>query len=161
MAEFSKESLSFLEAVGDDIGGRIGIIPNSADRISPGEVLIFRYNPQTISVYRSHRGLFATNQKVVLIVGCNRGEGVFPGKTGTLISCFKLIGNSAAVVSSILENLYTSESGGDPVKERTANYYGKIKESLISLLGENTFRTYKLGSMRRIYKVDIGEEGAG
>ena len=45
----------------------------------------------------------------------------------------------------ILENLYK--------KRRVASYYGKIKDSLIKLLGIDSYRTYKLDQMKEIYKV--------
>jgi len=155
MAQFSKESLSFLNALDEEVTAYFTGIPNSPSRMTPGEILIFRYNPKSVSFYRTVRGRFSSNQRVVLIVSCNRGEGVFPGKTSTLMSCFKLEGNSEYVVAAILENLYTSESGGNPVKRRDSSYYGNIKESLIALLGEANFRTYKTTSMRAIYKIEL------
>ena len=73
---------------------------------------------------------------------------MFPGKDDTLVSCFKLLGKSEVVVETILDNLYK--------KRRTASYYGKIKQSLVKLLGVDSYRTYKLGNMKAIYKVALG-----
>ena len=149
MAEFSKETQDFLSSVGGERKRVLTMIPPSADRMTPGEVLIFRYNPIEGTSYRTDRGFFATNQKVALIVRCKRGDGVFPGKSGKLVSCFKLNGDSDTVVDAVIENLYK--------KRRVASYYGKIKQSLIKLLGVHSYRTYKLGSMREIYKVNLGK----
>ena len=82
------------------------------------------------------------------MVRSRRGDGVFPGKNDKLVSCFKLFGNSELIVEAILDNLYK--------KRRTASYYGKIKNSLVKLLGVDSYRTYKLGNMKAIYKVALG-----
>ena len=149
MPEFSKETLNFLTNVGEEKRSRIlqPTVP-SADRMTPGEILIFRYDVQT-PVYRGMRGRFSSNQKVVLIVRCKRGNGVFPGKTVPLVSCFKLHGNSESVVEIIVDNLYK--------KRRKASYYGKIKDSLVSLLGIQSYRTYKLPEMTSLWKVNLGK----
>jgi len=114
-------------------------MPASASRIIPGDILIFRYF--------SGVGAGSQGQRVILIVKSRRGDGVFPGLNGKLVSCFKLDGDSDAVVDAILENLYK--------KRRAASYYGKIKQSLIKLLGIDSFRTYKLDQMKQIFKVAI------
>ena len=57
----------------------------------------------------------------------------------------ELNGGSSAVIESIAENLYK--------KRRRSSYYGKIKESLVALLGVDSFRTYKLTQMKSIFKV--------
>jgi len=144
MPGFSKNSQKFLTSVGGDHKKILTQIPPSADRITPGEVLIFRYYmPPTAKKTSSHE------QRVVLIVRCRRGDGIYPGKTDKLVSCFKLKGDSDAVVDAILENLYK--------KRRVASYYGKIQKSLTALLGVDSYRTYRLGGMREIYKVSIGK----
>ena len=139
MPQFSKESLDFLRTAGEDPDRIISSIPNSANRMYPGVIIIFTYEA----------AIDPGNQRVVLIVGCDRGEGVFPGLTGTLVSCIKLDADSDTVIDIILENLYK--------KRRVANYYAKITGSLISLLGEDSFRTYKLNKMSDIYKVLLGD----
>jgi hypothetical protein len=135
--QLSKETKEFLRNVGEDNQKLLTQMPPSADRIIPGEILIFRYY---LGVGRGSR-----EQRIALIVKCRRGDGVFPGKFGKLVSCFKLNGDSDTVVDMILENLYK--------KRRRASYYGKIKQSLIKLLGVDSFRTYKLDSMKEIYKL--------
>ena len=137
MPRFSKETQDFLVVAG---GPKIlQPMPASASRITPGDILIFRY----------HLGFGPGSQaqRVILIIKSRRGDGVFPGLDGKLVSCFKLDGDSEAVIDAILENLYK--------KRRTASYYGKIKDSLIKLLGIDSYRTYKLDQMKEIYKVFI------
>ena len=140
MAQFSKKSQEFLGVIGGDRKKFLTMMPASADRITPGEVLVFRY--------RLGAGPGSFGQRIILVVRCRRGDGVFPGKDDTLVSCFKLLGKSEVVVETILDNLYK--------KRRTASYYGKIKQSLVKLLGVDSYRTYKLGNMKAIYKVALG-----
>jgi len=140
MVLLSKETKKFLVNTGEQSAKVLTMIPPSADRITPGDILIFRYYLGT--------GGGSKGQRVVLIVKCRRGDGIFPGLDGKLISCFKLGGDSQAVIEVIIENLYK--------KRRVSSYYGKITESLIKILGIDSFRTYKLGSMKEIYKVALG-----
>jgi len=140
MPQISKKTAEFLSNIGDD--DQIKVlqgIPASADRITPGDILVFRYHLGA--------GEGSRSQRVVLIIKTRRGDGVFPGKTSKLVSCFKLDGDSEVVIETILENLYK--------KRRRSSYYGKIKESLIKLLGIDSFRTYKLDQMKEIYKVSL------
>jgi len=141
MAKLSEETKEFLGDVGGDSKKLLTSMPASADRIVPGEVLIFRYFLGA--------GIGSRAQRIVLIVKCRRGDGVFPGKYVKLVSCFKLNGGSKAIIETILENLYK--------KRRRASYYGKIKQSLVKLLGVDSFRTYKLNNMKDIYKLDLGK----
>ena len=135
MPRFSTKTKEFLGAVG---GPKVlQPMPASASRITPGDILVFRYH---LGV-----GPGSQSQRVILIIKSRRGDGVFPGLSGKLVSCFKLDGNSEDVVDAILENLYK--------KRRVASYYGKIKDSLIKLLGIDSYRTYKLDQMKEIYKV--------
>lgn len=138
MQRFSKETKEFLGAVGDS-KKILTMIPPSADRMTPGEILVFRYYLGS--------GLGSRGQRVCLVVKNRRGDGIFAGKDGLLVSCFKLNGNSEDVVDAIIENLYK--------KRRRASYYGKIKESLIKLLGIDSYRTYKLTQMKDIFKVSL------
>ena len=150
MAKFSKKTLEFLNDIGGDAKKLLTPIPTSADRMIPGNILIFRYNPADVSIYRGIKGTFSSNQKVILIVRCKRGDGVFPGKDGKLVSCFKLNGSSESVVSIILDNLYK--------KRRRASYYGLIRDSLITILGKNSFRTYRLQGMDDIHLLSLGTQ---
>jgi hypothetical protein len=135
MPRFSKETKEFLGVVG---GPKIlQPMPASASRITPGDLLVFRY---FLGV-----GPGSQSQRVILIIKNRRGDGIFPGLSGKLVSCFKLDGNSEDVVNAIVDNLYK--------KRRVASYYGKIKKSLIKLLGIDSYRTYKLEQMKEIYKV--------
>ena len=146
MAKFSKKTLEFLSAVGGDQDKLLSPIPPSADRMVPGVLLIFRYAPHGTQGVDS-------DQRVVLVVKCKRGDGVFPGKTGKLVSCFKLHStggpqSSEVVVETLIENLCT--------KGRRASYYGKIAPSLIKLLGKHTFHTYRLEGMDDVWKFSLG-----
>lgn len=139
MSDLSKETKEFLGAVGGDHTKLLSSIPPSADRMVAGSILVFRY----------HLGLGPGSkaQRVCLIVRCRRGNGVYEGRDGKLVSCFKLNGNSETVVDIIIENLYK--------KRRKSSYYGLIKASLIALLGTDSYRTYKLRQMKSIYKVEL------
>jgi hypothetical protein len=139
MQRFSKETKEFLGAVGD-AKKILTMIPPSADRMTPGEILVFRYYLGS--------GAGSRGQRVCLVVKSRRGDGIFAGKDGLLVSCFKLNGNSEDVVDAIIDNLYK--------KRRRASYYGKIKESLVKLLGVDSYRTYKLTQMKDIFKVSLG-----
>ena len=152
MVKFSKKTLEFLSAVGGDQDNLLSPIPTSADRMIPGVLLIFRYAP-LVGEYatQGHQGV-ASDQRVVLVVKCKRGDGVFPGKTGKLVSCFKLHStdgspSSEVVVETIIENLYT--------KGRRASYYGLIAKSLIKLLGKHAFHTYRLEGMNDLWKFSL------
>lgn len=141
MREFSKETTKFLSGIGENQKKFLSPSIPSADRMTPGDIIIFRYY---LGVGEGSRG-----QRTCLIVKSRRGDGTYPGKEGILVSCFKLNnGSSAEVINVILENLYK--------KRRRASYYGKIKESLISLLGLDSYRTYKLTKMKSIWKVQLG-----
>ena len=152
MVKFSKKTLEFLSVVGGDQAKLLSPIPPSADRMVPGVLLIFRYAP-LVGEYATRRNKgVASDQRVVLVVKCKRGDGVFPGKTGKLVSCFKLHStdgpqSSEAVVETIIENLYTHG--------RKASYYGKIAPSLIKLLGKHTFHTYRLEGLHDLWKFSL------
>mgnify|MGYP003634041305 CR=1 FL=1 len=142
MREFSEETKEFLSNIGEEDQTKF-LSPStpSADRMTPGNIIVFRYYLGT--------GAGSRTQRTVLIVKSRRGDGSFPGKDGILVSCFKLSGStSAEVINAILENLYK--------KRRRASYYGKIKDSLITILGLDSFRTYKLNKMKSIWEVQLG-----
>lgn len=137
MRKFSKETKDFLGNIKKNRNTIIQPIPASGGMISPGDLLFFHYSVGTV-----------TSQRLCLVVRCRRGHGIFHGRSGLLLSCFKLTDGSSLVVDMILENLYK--------KRRAASYYGKVKNSLIALLGQNTFRTYKLNKMQGLNKITIG-----
>ena len=141
MREFSEETKEFLSNIGEEDQTKF-LSPStpSADRMTPGNIIIFRYYLGT--------GEGSRAQRTVLIVKTRRGDGSFPGKEGILVSCFKLNGGSEEVINAILENLYK--------KRRRASYYGKIKASLVAILGVDSFRTYKLNQMKSIWEVQLG-----
>ena len=149
MAKFSKKTLEFLNDIGGDAKKLLTPIPTSADRMIPGNVLIFKYRPLEGGFWKRLFG-DAENQRIILIVKCKRGDGVFPGKTDKLVSCFKLEASSESVVETILDNLYK--------KRRRASYYGLIRDSLITILGKNSFRTYRLQGMDDIHLLSLGTQ---
>ena len=118
-------------------------IPSSASQIEVGDILIFRY---VLS------GRISLDwDRMVLIAGCKRGKGgIFKGLTtgNTLVSCFKLeTGSSTDVVSFIIKELYNVHK---PSENLTAG--------LKALVGRDSYRTYILSSMKKIYKLYIPEE---
>ena len=140
MVQLSKDSREFITFLDEDWAKVLVPIPPSADRITPGDILMFRYWVPPTRKKPGSRG-----QRIILVVRCKRGDGVFPGLNGKLVSCFKLNGDSETVISLIVENLYK--------KRRRASYYGKIQKSLVKLLGVHSFHTYSLDQMKSINKV--------
>ena len=150
MANFSKQTQTFFTALGEEATKVLTPTVNSPDRITPGDVIIFRYYRAATSRYIAGVNKSTSSsreQYVILIVKTRRGDGCFPGKNGKLVSCFKLEGKSDVIIQTIVENLYK--------KRRRSSYYGKIKQSLISILGKESFRTFKLDQMIELYKLQI------
>jgi hypothetical protein len=112
-------------------------IPPSADHIVAGDILFFRYRLGSRGTHPA-----SNDERVVIIVRTKRGNGVFPGKSGRLLTCFKLNGGSDTVIDLVMDTLYN--------KRKASSYYSKIVQSLKALLGTSSFRTYKLTSMNRI-----------
>tara|TARA_R110000782_G_scaffold102791_4_gene190140 strand:+ start:8629 stop:9069 length:441 start_codon:yes stop_codon:yes gene_type:complete len=137
----SPEILTFLSYINEEHASVLTEIPPSADMIKAGDVLIFRYHMDR----RGSRPA-SNSQRAVLIVKTKRGNGVFPGKSGRLLSCFKLTGGSDAVIDLVMDTLYNNR--------RASSYYGKIVKSLKSLLGTDAFRTYRLNGMNTIYMLN-------
>lgn len=127
----------FFTKVNDKNKSILTEIPPSADMIVAGDILIFRYRMDARGSQRSTNG-----ERVVLVVRTKRGNGVFPGKNGRLLTCFKLNGSSEVVIDLVMETLYN--------RRRASSYYSKIIKSLKSLLGTSSFRTYSLNKMNRI-----------
>ncbi len=138
--KISEESREFLENVrGESELQIVRPVVISTSRVSPGDVLMFRYYN---GVGPGSRG-----QKIVLVVKTRRGQGFFPGKEGILMSCFRLTTKSEETIAAIIDSLYK--------KRRVSSYYGKIKESLEKLLGKGSFRTYKLSKIKESYTIEI------
>jgi hypothetical protein len=139
MEQISKETKNLLATTGEeDVPKLLVPTPASADRMTPGDIIVFRYYSGT--------GPGSRSQRTALIIKTRRGDGSFIStQNNLLISCMELNGGSSAVIESIAENLYK--------KRRRSSYYGKIKESLVALLGVDSFRTYKLTQMKSIFKV--------
>jgi len=148
MENFSKETLEFLSNVAPDQRKFLTVEdPGSSSAINPGNILIFRYRP-LMGDYQ--RYLHDLSQRIVLVVRCERGPGLFDGKYGKLVSCFKLDDKSEEIVDAILYNLYK--------KRRRASYYGLVKQSLTKILGKNSFRTYYLQGMIGLYKFSLAPQ---
>jgi len=149
MAEFTKKIINFLSEINEFEQKWLRPMPASASRMTPGNVLVFTY-PQSSRI-RKDRTQHPGIQRICLIVRIKRGDGVFKStRDNTLVAVFELNNESSTVVEIILENLYK--------KRRRSSYYGKIKESLVSLLGVDSFRTFNLEMMRAIYQVYLGKE---
>ena len=144
MEQISKETKNILRGAADvDIPTVLSPVPPSASRMTPGNIIVFRYY---LGV-----GLGSRSQRTALIVKTRRGDGSFIStQDNLLISCMQLNEGSSAVIETIVENLYK--------KRRRSSYYGKIKNSLIALLGINSFRTYKLNQMKSIFQVHLGKK---
>ena len=155
MPYFSKNSQRFIEAADpsdSDDPTPTDTLP-SASRLTPGMTIIFRYY---LGI-----GIGSREQKVVLIIGCKRGtNGVFPGKTGKLVSCLKLkeesLERSQLVLNFIVQNLYNRR------RQAVYGYFKKHNAALTALLGKeelvyikNSFRTYKLDKMKQIYRLNL------
>ena len=122
-------------------------IPPSASRITPGDVLIFRY--------WLGAGIGSREQKGVLIVRCGRGAGVFPGRTGKIVSCFKFGTLSEAVLDVLMKNLYKRREVS--TIDEVSRYLVQQKEALTALgVKAQYFRTYKLNKMKELHKVELG-----
>lgn len=148
MEKFSKETLEFLSKVGGDDKKLLTIADRgSSTAITPGNILLFRYRP-LVGDYT--RYLHDNEQRIVLVVKCGRGTGLFDGKHGLLVSCFKLDNKPEEIVDAVVDNLYK--------KRRRASYYGLIKQSLIKILGKNSFRTYYLQGMNDLYKFSLAPQ---
>ena len=142
MAGFTKEIKDFFGDIGGFDQKLLSPIPPSQSRMTPGNVLVLDY-PED--------GKRALVQRVVLLVRIKRGHGIFiSSQNNLLVACFQLNAKSATVVEIIMENLYK--------KRRRSSYYGKIKESLVSLLGIDSFKTFNLNKMRSIYQVYLGKD---
>ena len=149
MAEFTEKIKNFLGELGEFKKKWLRPVPASASRMTPGNVLVFTYPPS--SRIRKDRTQYPGIQRVCLIVRIKRGDGVFTStQNNTLVAAFELNNESSGVVEIILENLYK--------KRRRSSYYGKIKKSLVSLLGVDSFRTFNLEMMKSIYQVYLGKE---
>jgi len=141
MEQISKETKNLLATTGEeDVPKLLVPTPASADRMTPGDIIVFRYYSGT--------GPGSRSQRTALIIKTRRGDGSFIStQNNLLISCMELNGGSSAVIESIAENLYK--------KRRRASYWGFIKNSLIKILGINSFRTYKFSKMKSLYKVSL------
>ena len=149
MAEFTEKIKNFLGELGEFKKKWLRPVPTSASRMIPGNVFVFTY-PQSSRI-RKDRTQHPGIQRICLIVRIKRGDGVFTStQNNTLVAAFELNNESSGVVEIILENLYK--------KRRRSSYYGKIKKSLVSLLGVDSFRTFNLEMMKSIYQVYLGKE---
>lgn len=129
---FRYESDDFLQKINHDDKKYRSLIAKSSGYISPGDVLQFSYLSELVSV---------------LVVATDRGNGLFlSSQNNMLISCFKLDDVSESVLNIILNSIY---------KDRRLANYQSIKKSLVSILGVNNFRTYKLTTARGVKKIEI------
>ena len=96
MPQISKKTRNFLSEASEESVGPVYLQPTppSADRMTPGDILVFRYYLGT--------GVGSREQRVALIVRTRRGDGVFPGKSGKLVSCFRLDNSSTTVIGTIV-----------------------------------------------------------
>jgi len=143
MVKLSKKTRNFLTNTNEGVSKVISRVPDgSSGFISPGDIFIFRY---WMPPDQDRGSSFI--QRVSLVVRNKRtNTGVFIStRNNELLSCFNLDGEPDVIVDTIVENLYK--------KRRRSSYWGKITQSLTTILGTDSYRTYKLSNMRQTYKV--------
>tara|TARA_R110002051_G_scaffold314897_1_gene392498 strand:+ start:256 stop:717 length:462 start_codon:yes stop_codon:yes gene_type:complete len=143
MVKLSKKTRDFLTDTNTEASKVISRVPDGASAfMRPGDIFIFRY---WMPPGKDRTGSFT--QRVSLVVRNKRtSDGVFVStRNNELLSCFNLEGEPDVIVDTIVENLYK--------KRRRASYWGKIAQSLTTILGHDSYRTYKLSNMKQTYKV--------
>ena len=150
MLKLSKQTRDFLTNTAIGASKVISKVPDgSTGYIEPGGILFFRYYlPPTQAGPRGAQPRPGSHQQRVVLVVRNRrtSSGVFTStRNNVLLSCFRLEGNSELITNTIVENLYK--------KRRRASYWGKIKTSLIKILGKGNYRTYNTQNMKQTHKV--------
>jgi hypothetical protein len=150
MLKLSKQTRDFLTNTATGVSKLISKVPDGqSGYIEPGGIFFFNYYLQPTAP--GPRGKLpspgSVDQRVVLVVRNRRtSSGVFTStQNNILLSCFRLEGNSELITNTIVENLYK--------KRRRASYWGKIKTSLIKILGKGNYRTYNTENMKQTYKV--------
>ena len=174
MLKFSKELESFLNSVNipgiktkEDKGRYTQNIPRSASYIAPGNILVFTYNSAPTVAF------------VVSTPKSSVGGGKYSNHKGnTLVTAFRLDGVPDIVIQSIVSNLYMkpNKSGyinrvhknasigrADRIIKKSKGEAGKkkslsVSRSLKTVLGKDKFRTYNLGKMLQIHKVEIPKD---
>jgi len=117
----------------------------TAGSLIPGDIVYFRY------VLRDKNGKWTRDERIALIVSCNRGPGGFfiSTRNNMLLASFKLDNRDPEIVGFLLKSLYKNR--------RACNYY-KIIDALSVILGKRDFRTYKVKSSYNVHEftVDTG-----
>lgn len=131
-SKFKYESDDFLKKIDHEDKQFLSLIPKSTGYITPGDVLRFTYNGELVNV---------------LVVQVSRGPGMFIStQNNMLLACFKLDDTSESVLKIIIRSIY---------KDRGLAKYRVIQKSLGSILGKNSFRTYKIQFIDDLQKVVI------
>lgn len=130
MAKQAKNFKDFISAVGEGLGRSMSSkpVPRSVGYISPGDVLVLRYNG---------------SYEVVLVVANKRSSsGIFlSSRNNILLSCFSLSTKSPQIINLVLDNLY---------KNRKVASYQNIKSNLSVILGVSSYRTFKLNKVSNL-----------
>lgn len=119
--------------------------PVSSSAIKPGDALVFKY------YYIDQNKRSISHERLVLVVSNKRSSsGVFIGSRNKLLSAFNLGLKQEGTIRMILDQLY---------RNRKASSYNKINENQISglkaLLGDSSYRTFKLSGIKDLHKVKI------
>ena len=110
-------------------GKNVQKLTPSTTTTSPGDVLMFGYKDLEGN----------TGNHMVLVLGNERGSsGVFKGKSGTYLSAVKIGGLSDTIFGLVLDNLY---------KNVGAAYSNTVKAGLLTVVGQQNYRTYIINSM--------------
>lgn len=129
---------NFLRAINHDSEAFITPVPKSYSFIYPSQILNFYYT--------------TPDSKVVwgLVVEVERGPGIFISTRGNKLVCvFKLTSIGPETVNFILKTIYKNK--------RLATYQNVIN-SLSTILGSSSFRTYNLSKMSSMMEVEIKPE---
>lgn len=137
MAKFSPESNQFFDYF-KMTAKNMAPTPVGSGTASPGDVFFFAY---------------AGVERIVLVVRCKRGPGVWIATTtnNKILSCFNLTAEgspSVETVEMILGILYKNRKKSS-YQTKDIELPGGVVDSLKSLLGQGNYRTYIIGKISK------------
>lgn len=126
----------YLEDINHAEESLIRPIPKSAGYLTPGAVVLFKYDIDGV-----------VESRLALVVSNQRGNGVFTSTRGNrLMSCFRLTDVFSEVGSIILRHLN---------RNRRLNNYYLLADSLTPIFNKESYRTYNLNKVTGLHKVRI------
>lgn len=143
LPNYLKETLKFIQEIGQLAATRIGPIGKSAGFISPGDILIFNQVPGG----RQKSYPSDNMNPIVLVVSNQRGKGMFVStRDNLLLSCYHINHISPELAISIIKVLYKNR--------RSSDYYRISISGLQAYLGDN-YRTYNFDYITSLNKLFI------